>query len=72
MIIANRYKELVSTYLERNTSWRGSSQSVPRLYGLPVEFSPDIPREPQWDVINFDLEKEPGVPKRYPYFRLFE
>ena len=72
VIIANRYKELVSTYLEGNTSWRGSSQSVPRLYGLPVEFSPDIPREPQWDVINFDLEKEPGVPKRYPYFRLFE
>ena len=72
VIIANRYKELVSTYLERNTSWRGSAQAVPRLYGLPVEFSPDIPREPQWDVINFDLEKEPGVPKRYPYFRLFE
>ncbi|MDJ0729662.1 MAG: TIGR02652 family protein [Crocosphaera sp.] len=72
VIIANRYKDLVSTYLERNTSWRGNSQSVPRLYGLPVEFSPDIPKEPQWEVINFDLEKEPGVPKRYPYFRLFE
>ncbi|MGB3238923.1 MAG: DUF2396 family protein, partial [Geitlerinemataceae cyanobacterium] len=25
-----------------------------------------------WDVINFDLDKEPGVPVRYPYFRLFE
>ena len=23
-------------------------------------------------ALNFDLEKEPGVPVRYPYFRLFE
>lgn len=44
----------------------------PRLYGLPVEFSPDPKEEPCWDVINFDLEKEPGAPVRYPYFRLFE
>ena len=45
---------------------------IPRLYGLPVEFSPEAKDVPCWDVINFDLEKEPGVPKRYPYFRLFE
>jgi len=39
---------------------------------LPVDFSPDPQDEPCWEVINFDLEKEPGVPIRYPYFRLFE
>lgn len=72
VIIANRYKTLVSTYLERNTSWRGNGESnMPRLYGLPVEFSTET-QEDRWEVINFDLEKEPGVPKRYPYFRLFE
>jgi uncharacterized protein (TIGR02652 family) len=75
VIIANRYRDLVSSYLERNTAWRGNGPgeaAIPRLYGLPVEFSPDAPDEPCWDVINFDLEKEPGVPKRYPYFRLFD
>lgn len=73
VIIASRYKSLVSTYLERNNSWRGNSDAKnPRLYGLPVEFSPEMPEDPCWEVINFDLEKEPGVPKRYPYFRLFE
>ncbi|MBR8830409.1 MAG: hypothetical protein N5P05_000121 [Chroococcopsis gigantea SAG 12.99] len=73
VIIAHRYKELVSSYLERNTPWRNTPDShVPKLYGLPVEFSPDEPDESCWDVINFDLEKEPGVPKRYPYFRLFD
>jgi uncharacterized protein (TIGR02652 family) len=73
VIIASRYKELISTYLERNTPWRSNSENLtPKLYGLPVEFSPDSPVQAPWDVINFDLEKEPGVPKRYPYFRLFE
>jgi uncharacterized protein (TIGR02652 family) len=73
VIIASRYKTLVRAYLERNNSWHGSSESkTPRLYGLPVEFSPEAPEDPCWEVINFDLEKEPGVPKRYPYFRLFE
>ncbi len=72
VIIARRYQELVSAYLERNSSWRGSTESIPRLYGLPVEFSPETLEDPCWEVINFDLEKEPGVPKRYPYFRLFE
>lgn len=73
VIIASRYRELVNNYLERNSPWRGNPESgIPRLYGLPVEFSSDSPEEPCWQVINFDLEKEPGVPKRYPYFRLFE
>jgi hypothetical protein len=73
VIIALRYQDLISTYLERSTPWRGQADSSrPRLYGLPVEFSPDPKDEPCWDVINFDLEKEPGAPVRYPYFRLFE
>ncbi|MEO0408929.1 MAG: TIGR02652 family protein [Cyanobacteria bacterium P01_A01_bin.135] len=67
VIIAHRYKELVSTYLERNTPWRSQSEfSKPRLYGLPVEFSSGD--EPCWEVINFNLDKEPGTPMRYPYF----
>ena len=73
VIIAQRYRELMSPYLERSTPWRGPSDSAkPRLYGLPVEFGPDPAQDPCWDVINFTLEKEPGVPIRYPYFRLFE
>lgn len=70
VIIANRYRDLVSAYLERNTPWQGNSdRQAPRMYGLPVEFSPDGTDEPCWNVINFDLEKEPGVPTR-PYFPL--
>lgn len=73
VIIASRYRELVSVYLEQNSAWEKESDSdIPRLYGLPVEFSPDATEEPCWAVINFDLQKEPGIPVRYPYFRLFE
>ncbi|NJN20524.1 MAG: TIGR02652 family protein [Leptolyngbya sp. RL_3_1] len=73
VIIAERYKSLVSTYLERSTPWREPLESIaPQLYGLPVTFSPSAEQDPCWDVINFNLEKEPGVPIRYPYFRLFE
>lgn len=73
VIIAQRYRELVNAYLERSAPWRGQTDSTtPRLYGLPVEFSPDPTQDPRWHVINFNLEKEPGVPMRYPYFRLFE
>lgn len=73
VVIAQRYQELVSAYLERSTPWRGQmDNAAPRLYGLPVTFSPPAEEDPCWDVINFSLEKEPGVPVRYPYFRLFE
>ena len=42
VIIAQRYRDLISAYLERSTPWRGQSESPrPRLYGLPVDFSPD-------------------------------
>jgi uncharacterized protein (TIGR02652 family) len=73
VVIASRYAEMISAYLERSTPWRGQTDGQkPRLYGLPVEFSPDPTIEPRWDIINFDLEKEPGAPVRYPYFRLLE
>ncbi|MBP0001262.1 MAG: TIGR02652 family protein [Cyanobacteria bacterium SID2] len=73
VIVAQRYKELIGAYLERSNSWRDRSDAPPpKLYGLPVEFSPTPEDDPCWAVINFDLEKEPGVPVRYPYFRLFE
>jgi uncharacterized protein (TIGR02652 family) len=73
VVIASRYAEMISAYLERSTPWRGPTDGQkPRLYGLPVEFSPDPTSEPRWDIINFDLEKEPGAPVRYPYFRLLE
>jgi len=74
VVIASRYKELVSSYLERNNPWQKKPDSQnPKLYGLPVEFSPDPPKEDRWQVINFNLEKEEGVPGRYPYaFKFFE
>jgi len=68
VIIAQRYKDLVSGYLERGESKAGK----PKLYGLPVEFSPADQDDQCWQVINFELEKEPGLPLRYPYFRLLE
>ena len=72
VIIAQRYQDLISAYLDPCASWRSAAEkSQPRLYGLPVEFSPDPKDEPCWDVINFDLEKEQGAPTRYPYFPRF-
>ncbi len=72
VVIAKRYQDLISSYLERGNQWRAGGGQKLRLYGLPVEFSPDATEEPCWDVINFDLDKEPGAPARPPYFRLFE
>lgn len=46
-----------------------SEPPKPRLFGLPVEFSPSPSEDPCWAVINFMLEKEPGIPIQYPYFR---
>ncbi|MGV2827807.1 TIGR02652 family protein [Myxosarcina sp. GI1(2024)] len=68
VIIANRYRELVSAYLERAHPWRENiDHKTPKLYGLPVAFSPESLDEPRWEIINFSLEKEPGVPRNYPY-----
>jgi uncharacterized protein (TIGR02652 family) len=72
VIIAQRYQDLISAYLDPCASWRSAAEkNQPKLYGLPVEFSPDPKDEPCWDVINFNLEKEEGAPVRYPYFPRF-
>ncbi|MBD2161310.1 MAG: TIGR02652 family protein [Limnothrix sp.] len=70
--VAHRYQTLIASYLDRANPRNPSSDGRPRLYGLPVEFSATEAADPCWDVINFVLDKEPGVPVRYPYFRLFE
>jgi uncharacterized protein (TIGR02652 family) len=83
VIIAERYRELIGGYLVctdvpkdlRHHAWaeapdQSSLPSLPRLFGLPVEFSPEPLTAPCWKVINFDLEKEPGIPIQYPYFRM--
>ncbi|MCY7337055.1 MAG: TIGR02652 family protein [Chamaesiphon sp.] len=80
VIIAARYRELIGSYLvgvdsgkdRRHHSWTGETDTpvTPRLFGLPVEFSPEATAEPCWKTINFDLEKEPGIPIQYPYFRM--
>ncbi len=80
VIIAERYRDLISGYLVTPDSGKehhqhGLTEStpppvLPRLFGLPVEFSPSTTTAPCWKVINFDLEKEPGIPIQYPYFRM--
>ncbi len=72
--IAHRYIDLVSPYLEMNSlgfDTRPRDTPSQRLYGLIVEFSPKESEQPRWGVINFELEKELGTPKGYPYFRSF-
>lgn len=73
LIIAQRYRELISTYLEQSTPWIGKGNgNQPRLYGLPVEFSPESSEDPRWKVINFALDQEFGVPSHSPYYRFVE
>jgi uncharacterized protein (TIGR02652 family) len=73
VIIAQRYYSLISSYLEKGDNWQNNQEKKTyKLYGLPVEFSPNPEAESCWEVINFILEKEKGSPSRYPYFRLFE
>ncbi|MGB2926550.1 MAG: TIGR02652 family protein [Limnothrix sp.] len=78
--IAHRYQSLVSRALEfrsalhrpaENTDNHHSLNStVAHLYGLPVSFSESGDRPDKWDIVNFELATEPGVPRRYPYHYL--
>jgi uncharacterized protein (TIGR02652 family) len=80
VIIAERYRELIGSYLVIEPSGKDHRDRsglepidrsiVPHLFGLPVTFSPTASTEPCWQVINFQLEKEPGIPVQYPYFRM--
>ena len=73
VIIAARYQQLMTPYLEHGAPWQSKTQEkVPKLYGLPVAFSETASVEPQWEVINFTLEKERGVPTQYRYLKIFE
>ncbi|WP_218081155.1 TIGR02652 family protein [Anthocerotibacter panamensis] len=78
ILVAHRYKDLLSSSLER-MSWSAEdslrltlggpaseNSARYRLYGLPVEFSTGDPR---WLVINFELYKEPGASLKERYFR---
>ncbi|PZU97721.1 MAG: TIGR02652 family protein [Pseudanabaena sp.] len=71
--IAHRYMDLVKPYLEVSPI----NSNLQRLYGLSVEFNqPDNPigddeQGDRWEIINFEIEKELGTPKGYPYFRSF-
>jgi uncharacterized protein (TIGR02652 family) len=80
-IIAERYRDLIASYLVMEAGGKDHRDRpgielpnqliVPRLFGLPVEFSSiSSIEEPRWQVINFQLEKEPGIPVQYPYFRM--
>ncbi len=85
ILVAQRYRELLSGSLERTwgteegpRSWSEKrtrettgERTNPRfrLYGLPVEFSTT---EQRWTIINFELHKEPGTPNRERYFRIFD
>lgn len=71
--IAHRYQELMIGYLEEvRALHKKQEQKSLRLYGIPIEFSDPHNKDPRWNVINFVLDKEPGVPKDYPYYQLFE
>jgi uncharacterized protein (TIGR02652 family) len=53
--IAQRYQELLSPYLD----------SRAQLFGIDLEFKAT---EERWQVINFDLSKQPGIPSAYFIF----
>ena len=73
VIIASRYEQLMMPYLEHSAAWNSQGkEKTPKLYGLPVVFSESQVEEPRWEIINFDLEKEPGVPTQYRYLRMFD
>lgn len=68
IIIAARYRDLITNYLEKNSNDLESF----KMYNIPLEFSTMDNNNTKWDIINFEFETVPGVPQRYPYYRLFE
>jgi uncharacterized protein (TIGR02652 family) len=73
VIIAQRYQELMISYLEDGKGTNSETKSF-KLYGITVVFSDssEMEGDRSWEVVNFSLEKKPGVPKDYPYYQLFE
>ncbi|AFY38351.1 hypothetical protein Lepto7376_2049 [[Leptolyngbya] sp. PCC 7376] len=79
LTIANRYEMLVSrslelraaqTHIPSKSDPQPQQSHVPVLYGLPVTFSEHNNLDAKWQIVNFELETEPGVPHRYPYHYL--
>ncbi|NJN76638.1 MAG: TIGR02652 family protein [Synechococcaceae cyanobacterium RL_1_2] len=62
--IAPRYRAMLEQYL--------ITEQGLQLYGIPTTFALPHPNQQEWEVINFNLEKEAGLPKDYPYYRIFE
>ncbi|MEM9768466.1 MAG: TIGR02652 family protein [Cyanobacteria bacterium P01_D01_bin.71] len=68
IILAQRYRELVTPYLESGADcFRRIYYGKLRLYGLPVTFQPETQADSRWQVISFELVKVPGSPKTYTY-----
>ncbi|KKI98113.1 TIGR02652 family protein [Prochlorothrix hollandica] len=74
IIIADRYRSLISAYFERSSGWSAQQTTVPlpKLYGLPVVFSPGSDGDPRWAVINFDLETEASAHSPAAYARALD
>ncbi|MBV5261699.1 TIGR02652 family protein [Synechococcus moorigangaii CMS01] len=78
--IAQRYQSLMRRTLEFKKHRPQDSgilqgenvpaTSWPHLYGLPVFFQGEGDRHSRWQIVNFELETEPGAPRRYPYHYL--
>ncbi|MEO0406058.1 MAG: TIGR02652 family protein [Cyanobacteria bacterium P01_A01_bin.135] len=67
--LAQRYRELVTPYLESGSDWfRQIYCGKLRLYGLPVTFQPDTQRGSRWQAIAFEFARAPGSPKAYTHF----
>ncbi len=63
LTLAHRYEALVQPHLEFQSDWwRQIYYAKPRLYGLPLEFSPAIDADSRWQVINFEFSTEFGPP----------
>lgn len=74
VIIAERYRSIISAYFERSSGWspRNPNAPVPKLYGLPVSFSPLPDPESRWNVINFDLETDHSASASAAYVKLLD
>lgn len=67
--LAQRYRELVTPYLESGSDWFYQIYCGKlRLQGLPVTFQPDTQAGSKWQVIAFELAKNLGWPKAYRYY----
>jgi uncharacterized protein (TIGR02652 family) len=59
--IAQRYQALLTPYLQYLS--KNGNQEQPQLFGISVEYSAET--EPCWQVINFELVKQMGIPTHY-------